>query len=363
MRPSLSAIQWLWQSGLRALQSCRRWSSHAVGLFAGAACALLIAAPTPVVASPTCFGQFPNPITDICWSCIFPLSIGDMTILEFDQEDISNPSDPLCFCATPTPRIGIEIGFWEPARLIEVTRTPYCLVSLGGIDFDPGIDAPRGAQDSRAAWDGTMRGSTYQVHYYTNLILYYLEVLLDFPCLEKGSLDLAYLTELDPAWNDDQLTAILNPEAILFANPVAQAACAADCVAASIGFGIKEMIWCAGCNGTVYPLDGHVQAHVGGVQASSLLVQRMLAKMHRQMLAWRWHGRDAQCGPKLAPLMDKIGYKTQLVYPVPNTSKDEGRCCQPLGRTTQIWGMAKEYPIKGEDFSYMVFRKRNCCAW
>ena len=35
--------------------------------------------------------------------------------------------------------------------------------------------------------------------------------------------------------NDDELTLILNPEAVLFANPVAVAACAADCVAATAG--------------------------------------------------------------------------------------------------------------------------------
>ena len=55
--------------------------------------------------------------------------------------------------------------------------------------------------------------------WYANPILAWLEVLLDFPCLEQGSLDLAYLTEVDPLWNDDELTLILNPEAVLFANP------------------------------------------------------------------------------------------------------------------------------------------------
>jgi conjugal transfer pilus assembly protein TraU len=38
----------------------------------------------------------------------------------------------------------------------------------------------------------------------------------------KGPLDLAYLTEVDPLWADDELAAILNPEAVLFANVVAK---------------------------------------------------------------------------------------------------------------------------------------------
>ena len=55
-------------------------------------------------------------------------------------------------------------------------------------------------------------------------------VLLDFPCLEKGSLDLAYLTEVDPLWADDELTAILNPKRCCSPTRPAKAACAADCV-------------------------------------------------------------------------------------------------------------------------------------
>ncbi|MDP2024069.1 MAG: TraU family protein, partial [Hydrogenophaga sp.] len=27
-----------------------------------------------------------------------------------------------------------------------------------------------------------------------------------------------------------------------------------------------------------------------------------------------------------------------------------------------IWGAGKEYPVMGEDFAFMLFRKRNCCV-
>ena len=47
----------------------------------------------------------------------------------------------------------------------------------------------------------------------------------------------------------------------------------------------------------------------------------------------------------------------QMVYPVPNTQKDAGQCCQPYGRTTMIWGPGKSFPVTGEDFSYQIFRK------
>ena len=84
--------------------------------------------------------------------------------------------------------------------------------------------------------------------------------------------------------------------------------------------------------------------------------------MHRELIAWGWHGSRGLCGPYFLPQMDKTAYKTQLTYPIPNTAKDEGLCCQPFGRTTVIWGAGKEFPVRGEDFSYMLFRKRNCCV-
>lgn len=325
--------------------------------------ALLLTLTTSVSAAgvATCTGKFPNPITDICWSCILPLSIGGARIGNFgDQEDIDNPSSPLCTCGV-NPIIGLSIGFWEPARHVEAVRKPFCLTSLGGIDLNPGIPAPEAARFTRSEGDGD-GGSFYQAHFYVNPVLYYLEVVTDFPCLEKGSFDLAYLTEVDPLWADDELTLIINPDAVLFANPVAIAACAADCVAASLGFGIREMFWCAGCQGGLYPMNGHVPYHLGGVRTAALMAQRLTAKMHRELIAWGWHGTPGLCGPYFLPVMDKAAYKTQLTHPIPATSKETGKCCQPFGRQTVTWSAGKEYPVRGEDFSFILFRKRNCCV-
>ena len=312
----------------------------------------------PLTAGSTCHGRFLNPITDLCWSCLFPLSIGATPIVSDGAPDSANPSSPVCSCSNP-PRIGVAIGFWEPVRLVDVTRTPFCMVGLGGLALDPGIGVPRGAQ---VGHDSQTRESFYQVHWYTNPILSWLQVLLDFPCLEQGSLDLAYLTEVDPLWADDELAAILNPEAVLFANVVAQAACAADCVAASAGMPLASLFWCAGCQGSIYPMTGHVTAHVGDVQASVLLAERMTAKMHRQLITFDGAGARGLCGYYPLPILDKTHYKLQMLYPIPNTRKDAGQCCQPYGRTTMIWGSGKAFPVAGEDFAYQIFRKRNCCA-
>ena len=104
---------------------------------------------------------FPNPLTDICWSCILPISVGSATVANFDgQEDTPNPASPVCSCGV-NPTIGLSIGFWEPARHVEVVRKPFCLVSMGGIDLDPGIAAPAAARFTRPEGDGD-GGSFYQ---------------------------------------------------------------------------------------------------------------------------------------------------------------------------------------------------------
>ena len=82
----------------------------------------LAALPTPAAAIPSnCTGKFVNPITDICWSCLFPLSVGGLPIWPGSRPDTKNPALPVCACGSPVPRIGIAIGFWEPARMVDVT--------------------------------------------------------------------------------------------------------------------------------------------------------------------------------------------------------------------------------------------------
>ena len=308
-----------------------------------------------------CHGKFANPITDYCWSCIFPLTIGKNQVLTMSQEDIpsitSGGSVPFCACGS---KFGMKMGFWEPSRLMDVTRTPYCFVGLGGVTIDFGFRAPKHTQTQQVTSPESQ--AFYQVHWYTNPLLFWLEVLLDNYCLEKGTFDIAYITEIDPLWADSETSFIINPDVALFSNVLAQAACAADCVAATAGFPLSELYWCAGCQGSMYPLTGWVGSRVGAVQASSLLVSRMTNKLHRQMLMWSASGESGLCGYYPQPLLDKTKYKYQMVYPIPQTTKILGRCCQPFGRSSVIWGSGKEFPITGEDFSYEIFRKRDCCA-
>lgn len=306
-----------------------------------------------------CEGKFVNPFTDICWGCIFPITIGGLKV-SLDGEDTENPRRVICNCPKP-PFIGIPISFWEPARLVDVTRTPYCMVSLGGFKImGSGIKGRGSVEGGHTIAQGhsRMRQSFYQVHWYMYPITYILEILVDFLCLESGQIDLAYITELDPLWNDDETAFILNPEAVLFNNPIAQAACVADCTAATLSFPLDQMFWCSGCQGSMYPFTGTLNYHVGGVQASLLMVSRMIGKLHRELLLEITSGEAALCNRYRSVMIKKSQYKTQMVFPIPTASS---KGCYPLGRTETIWGSSKEFPYQGEDFGYLIWRKRNCC--
>ncbi len=306
-----------------------------------------------------CVGKFVNPITDICWSCLFPISIGPVPVNLGGQIDTKNPSLPICICKKPpslVPIPGIPIGFWEPVRLVDVTRTPYCMVGLGGLSMGGGIKG----HGAVMANDNGQKNSFYQVHYYVYPLIYWLELLSDFACMEKSSFDVGYMTELDVSWNNDEVSAVFIPEAALFANPIMQATCAADCVAASAGFSLDTLSWCGGCQGSLYPFGGSISNHISGVESSLLLTQRMLAKLHRMRLAFETSGSKSICQKTVRPVIKKSQYKTQMTYPKAHTKSKNA--CNPLGRTSFIWGVGREFPYKGEDFGYLIWRKKNCCV-
>ena len=313
----------------------------------------------PCFAADTCHGSFVNPITDVCWSCLFPITFGSLEAFSGSVPDTrEHPTSPICACLNPA-RLGISLGFWEPVAMTDVTRTPFCMVNMGGMQIPMGSAFEMG---DNTTTNSTQTESFYHVHWYKFPLLYWLNLLTDGICLETGDLDIAYMTEIDPTWNDDEWGFLTNPEAFLFGNLIAQGACAADSIAALAGLPLDSLFWCAGSQGSMYPLDGNVQEHVGGVQASTLLTERIAYKLHRQGQLTDTVGADspALCYPVRYPIMPKTRYRYQMVNPTPTTGNGG---CSPFGRTTALWEAAHEYPIKGEDFGYIVWRKRNCCAF
>jgi len=319
---------------------------------------LLFAIGLTVSAQAKCNAKFLNPITEICWDCIFPISIGGISMFT-NRPDTQNQFLPFCMCwKGALPMIGLSIGLWEPARLVDVANEPGCFVNMG-LDMDFGLFAA-GTSTATSA-NGAETGSAWQAHYYYYPLISWLGTVVDGLCLETTAFDVAYISEIDPLWNDVELNNLLNPEAILFANPIAQAACAAECVAASSGnLSMDLLFWCNGCQGGIYPIAGEINSSHGGVNASQQVATRLTARMHRLLLAHKTASNPTSCFPTIAPIIPKSQYRQQITRPIPKTS---GRYAgAPIGSTTQYVDTFREFPFEGESFGWLMWRKRNCCA-
>lgn len=307
-----------------------------------------------------CDGNFVNPISDICWDCFFPISIGSVKVAGGEPPDTENPKMPIEFCKlvnSPLYRLGINIGFWEPFALTDITPTPYCMVNLGGFTIDIGNTGRGGRQETSPEADS----SFYYVHWYKYPLMIWLNILISFGCVEAGDFDIAYLTELDPTWNDDELAFILGPEAVLFTSLVTQAACAADSTSAQVELPIDKLFWCMGTHGTVYPLTGTVFSEKGPIDAAILLSERMNFKLHRQLMI-QDSSPDASngfngpiCTQHFRPIMPKSRYRYQMT----NTIAAADRCYQ-FGHDVMSWESGKIKITSGGCYGFLLWRKRNC---
>ncbi len=166
----------------------------------------------------------------------------------------------------------------------------------------------------------------------------------------------AGLAEIDPTWVDSSLTTILNPEAILFANPIAQGACAADAMASAFHMPLDILFWCAGSQGSMYPFSGWVSNESSPLQSSLLVSERMAYKLHRQGQIMESIGKDkAVCYEYPSPIIPKERWRYQMV----NMYPDSGQC-HPVGRSVMRWEAGKNPPNTRKNYGYLMWRKRNC---
>jgi conjugal transfer pilus assembly protein TraU len=303
---------------------------------------------------PACGGHFVNPITDICWECLFPVSIGSAAVSTGKLADTENPASPIQLCPVPPPvfkRVGLAIGFWEPMAITDVTRSPFCMVNLGGVQLKIGqVGLGVGTQESK-----DLPSVFYHVHWYKYPLVSWLNIFTDMGCMQGGDMDIGYLTELDPLWNDDALALIINPEAALFGNVVAQGACAADATASMVK-PLDPLFWCAGAHGSLYPFTGTVTNQYSPASASVLLSERMAYKLHRQGMIMESVGHDvAVCYEYPSPVIPKSRWRYQMVNMLPDALS-----CHPFGQSTLTWETGHLPPNDRENYGYLMWRKRNC---
>ena len=356
-----------------AAQAGRRWV-----VVIGLVCCLLALSATFADAHCPQTSILSETFAQTCWECLFPMSLIGVEIYNMGEDDVQPALGPgisadyppqLCGCICYTPYLcvpGLPFGIFVPSHLVEVVRTPLCFPSLSGVTLgmdptfiDKGI--------VKANPDDTEQNFSY---YHTHFIVFPLWALLgtglDYACANEssgGALDIAYMSEVDPSWGDDTLSVMLFPEAFILNNPIATAACVVDAVASAVSWPLDPLFWCAGSFGNIYPPSGYVAGSwTGQVKPAALVLTRLLAKLARIGIEL-WWAADGEmiCTDVPTFLIVKSQYKFQLLYPIPNTSNGLGPCCSPLGRTQMIWGLAKTYPVEGDDFVFLLWKLQRCC--
>lgn len=321
---------------------------------------------------------FQQTFSDTCWECMFPLSLVGTTIFNMGEDSVTPAVGPgqsaiyppqLCGCICLTPYLcvpGLPLGVFIPSHLMEVVRTPMCFPSLNGMTMgsDPNF-INRGMVDVSQD-DPSLKFSYYHVHFIVYPLWALLATEFMFACTGSSApslIDILYMSELDPTWVDDPLSLLMFPEAVLFANPIATAACSIDSVMASISWPLDPLFWCAGSFGNIYPPSGYTSgSYSGQVKPAALVITRVLSKLSRigAELYWAAHG-SAICADIPTFLLIKSQYKFQLLYPIANSSVPGGGCCSPIGRTQLRWGLAKTYPVDGDDFVFLIWKLQRCC--
>jgi len=331
--------------------------------------------------------------TDVCWGGMFPMRIVGVTFMDGPSgvpNDATN--QVLCVCGGDLsegqlPKIGFTVGFWAPAKIIDVTRKPYCMPSLGGIEM------PLGGMDFLTGGANSGRGQRDEAFanwvLYAAPLIYMLRLLDEGACPSDGLMDfdVMQMSPLFPTHNDvtGRYTLFLNPEMTLFANATAQLAMPVDAVAATAGSPINELFWVAGAWGAIYPMTGFygLGRMDDPVRFTSLIATRAIALLHRLGLMNETIGTDNLCerNPRfilrkdafrwqfLAPSPEQDGRPPEAPPPTSSTTQVRevsppsryGTCTHPTGASTAGWGMWRDVPATGEDHTYMLFQWTDCC--
>lgn len=296
---------------------------------------------------------------------ILPIKIGAIPVAPFPAYD--NPASwpfPICICwRGPIPVPGLTISFWEPIMIYETVKIPFCFPTIG-IDM-PISDISKGlltGTDTEKTMGQAERLIFAQVHELTYPVWKLLDLFTDFICMSGGDdVDVTYVSEVDPFWQNDLLNAIIHdPATILFANPIAILACMADAAAAVVTRPIDVLYWCVGTWGTIYPTTGHAGVRSGVITANVLLANRQLYRSSvSKIITIGSPCVTGTCQPYVAPFWKKTQFSWLELFPVLQSIR------MKIGKPPMTWAFGKNPPVpgKGDHFVWQLYRERECCAF
>jgi len=311
-------------------------------------------------------------LKNICWRCIFPIKVAGLTLFGSGMTDSgtdangfalsSKPTPPSnaankvgCFCMDGAkPVLGIPMGMWLPSTLYENVLVPGCSPFLAGTVV--GVSDPLYLGDSGDPTEDLGQQSFNHVHTYSYPVVLLMEL---FTRCNHGyqDIDMLYMSEIDPMWNDPTVAMYGNPLSVFGASISAVAACSADAVASTAGKPIDRLFWCAGAwTSTLSPYTGYQHA-MGPVQYTSSSSLRLLAMNHLRGFERKTVGNDALCSGEYDPTLDRSNYRWSTAWPNP-----QGRSNHASGESILRWGAGRTIPGIAEQPIYLQWKWTDCCA-
>lgn len=313
-----------------------------------------------------------NILSNVCWRCIFPMKMAGLTMFGTGISDggtsaqgfalstrprvpgeSSNKVGCLCFDG-PTPHMGVPLGMWMPTTLYENTLVPGCSPTLEGTII--GISDPLYLGVSGDPTSDLEEQSFVHVHTFSYPMLMMMEL---FTRCQTGfqDIDMLYVSEIDPMWNDPTVAMYGNPISVFGASLPATAACAADAIASSAHEPIDELFWCGGSwTTTLTPLTGFQHAQ-GPVQYSSSANLRLLAMNHLRGFERSTVGSDALCEQRYDAMANRSHYRWQVAWPRAEARRNHGS-----GESLMRWGYSRTIPGVADVPIYLKWKWIECCA-
>lgn len=310
-----------------------------------------------------CTGKMYNPVTDTDWNDFFPLTIAGTAYSGGGNTDpaLMDAMPPVCVCPTifGIPFVGVGVTYWQPLYVSEIENRPGCLSSLGGIQVLGGAyNMLASEQTTSDAYHSGETANRMQVHWYEYPVFGMLDLLKSVECHNPSGFNLAYMTELDPLWQDDMWSAMFTPEAALFDNVLATSSCAVDAVASNLHHTLDPMFWCAGSWGNLYPLSGN-SSHTGDpFEMNNQIQSKFIARNHRMGLMWQTIGPDAVCSSVPNPIWVKSQYRYDQIGPI--VRKGTAVVTGDSGKFLQFPPVTN-FPPQGNETINLIWQGQQCC--
>ena len=257
-------------------------------------------------------------------------------------------------------RYGALIAFWEPHRIIETVKDPYCtptgslsfLLNEDFIDIDDleKMQLSGTHSDHSNTEDATVFA---QVHYLTHPILDVIIDEFDDICLEHSDNHMEYISETDIEWQDIH-SSMWWPEADMFANVSLVEACMADAASSQLGVPIDALYWCMGAWGMLFNMNGHLNQDEY-TSGNAGLAARTIAHMGRR--GFLMDAASSTCHAISMPTWIKNYFRLQPLRPTERSIKI------PIGMAPLLWGSGlNNVNMNGDNFAWLLWRLRICCA-